>query len=227
MALDSAVILAQIDDVLARYGASKNHPEPPMQRSAHGLPSEVRGNAVQMATSLLAAIHRLAPNSTHARTADAIITRYSLNSPAGITGLMGALAALRADVEAGYMRTLEELVHADVFGDFLEMAEELVGKGYKDAAAVIAGSVLEAHLRQLADNAGIATTSTSGSPLKASRLNDELKAVPVYSALEHKSITAWLALRNDAAHGNYSNYDQKQVEALIRDVRDFMVRHPA
>jgi hypothetical protein len=140
---------------------------------------------------------------------------------------MGALAALRADVEAGYMRTLEELVHADVFGDFLEMAEELVGKGYKDAAAVIAGSVLEAHLRQLADNAGIATTSTSGSPLKASRLNDELKAVPVYSALEHKSITAWLALRNDAAHGNYSNYDQKQVEALIRDVRDFMVRHPA
>ena len=40
-------------------------------------------------------------------------------------------------------------------------------------------------------------------------------------------VTAWLALRNDAAHGNYDEYDHKQVAALIQGVRDFMVRHSA
>jgi hypothetical protein len=34
-------------------------------------------------------------------------------------------------------------------------------------------------------------------------------------------------LRNDAAHGKYENYDAKQVASLIRDVRDFMIRHAA
>lgn len=57
---------------------------------------------------------------------------------------------MREDYEAGYMRTVEELIHADLFADFLERTDELVSKGYKDPAAVLAGSVLEEHLRKLA-----------------------------------------------------------------------------
>jgi hypothetical protein len=70
---------------------------------------------------------------------------------------MGILRGLRNDYEAGYMRTVEDLVRADLFTDFIEMAEELVGKGYEDAAAVITGSVLEEHLRKLATRHSIAT----------------------------------------------------------------------
>jgi hypothetical protein len=45
--------------------------------------------------------------------------------------------------------------------------------------------------------------------------------------LVQKQVTAWLDLRNKAGHEHYEDYDHAQVAALIRDVRDFMVRHEA
>jgi hypothetical protein len=48
-----------------------------------------------------------------------------------------------------------------------------------------------------------------------------------YSILDQKSVTAWLDLRNKAAHGRYAEYQKEQVALLIDSVRNFMVRHPA
>lgn len=144
-----------------------------------------------------------------------------------VAQLAGIMRALRSDVEAGYMRSFEELVHADVFADFIEMAEELVGKGYKDAAAVITGSVLEEHLRKLAGKRGGSTQHPDGRFVKADTLNAELVKTGAYNKLTQKQVTAWLDLRNKAAHGRYDEYDRAQVEALIRDVRSFMERFPA
>ena len=140
--------------------------------------------------------------------------------------LSGILEALRADYAAGYLQTVEELIHADVFADFLDMAKELLAKKYKDPAAVIAGSTLEEHLRKLAAATGL-KTDAGGKPKKADTLNADLRKAGAYNALEQKSVTAWLGIRNSAAHGKYDEYDHAQVEGLIRDVRDFMVRHPA
>ena len=125
------------------------------------------------------------------------------------------------------MRTLEELVHADLFADFLEMADELQRGGYKDAAAVIAGSTLEEHLRKLAQRYEVAIDKPDGAPKKAATLNDELAGAGAYNKLEQKGVTAWLDLRNSAAHGKYDEYDHRQVASLIQGVRDFMVRCPA
>jgi uncharacterized protein (DUF2164 family) len=58
------------------------------------------------------------------------------------------LQAHRQDYEAGYLQSVVELVHADIFADFLEMADYLLQQGYKDPAAVITGSVFGAHLRE-------------------------------------------------------------------------------
>jgi hypothetical protein len=55
----------------------------------------------------------------------------------------------------------------------------------------------------------------------------ELTAAGAYNGLEQKSGTAWLDLRNKAAHGHYDDYDHQQVAALIRDVREFLIRNPA
>lgn len=140
--------------------------------------------------------------------------------------LWALLVALREDYAAGYMRSVEELIHADVFDDFLEMAEGLHTQKYKDAAAVIAGSVLEEHLRKLAAVHNVAITS-SGKHKKADTINGELVKQGAYNKLEQKNVTAWLGLRNHAAHGEYDKYDHKQVTALITGVRDFVTRHPA
>jgi hypothetical protein len=144
-----------------------------------------------------------------------------------ILTLAGILQALRSDVEAGYLESLTQLVHAEVFADFLEMASDLQEKGYKDAGAVIAGSVLEEHLRKLAGRSGIQIDKADGSPKKADTLNSELAAAGAFNKLQQKSVTAFLDLRNKAAHGLYGEYDHAQVAALIRDVRDFLLRYPA
>ena len=51
----------------------------------------------------------------------------------------GALRALRRDYDAGYLSKFQSLVRAEVFADFLEMAEHLLEQGYKDPCAVLVG----------------------------------------------------------------------------------------
>ena len=173
----------------------------------------------QARVRVIAALERLAPAGTAYR--EGLQKEIDLSSR-----LVGRLRALRADVEAGYTRRVEELLHAEVFADFLEMAEELREKGYKDPAAVIAGTVLEEHLRKLSARNNIAT-ETDGKAIKAESVNADLAKHAVYNKLDQKNITAWLDLRNKAAHGQYDQYDSEQVGGLIREVRGFLTRNPA
>ncbi|HEV7938415.1 MAG TPA: hypothetical protein VGP18_10385 [Solirubrobacteraceae bacterium] len=134
--------------------------------------------------------------------------------------------ALREDYVGGFMQQVEELIHAGVFDDFLEMANELLAKGYKDPAAVLGGSVLEEHLRKLAIRAS-AAISSDGKPVKADRLNADLVKASVYNVLEQKAVTSWLDLRNKAAHGHYADYDVGHVDLMLQGVRGFLMRYPA
>ena len=58
-------------------------------------------------------------------------------------------------------------------------------------------------------------------------MNAELAGANVYSKLDQKNVTAWLDLRNKAAHGKYGEYTKEQVALLIQSVRDFITRNPA
>jgi hypothetical protein len=137
--------------------------------------------------------------------------------------LIGTIEALRKDYKAGALAPIQELIRAEVFDDFLEMSEHLLDQGYKDPAAVVIGSVLEQHLRKLCDCFKI-PTQLNGKPKKADQLNSELAAKKVYEKLDQKSVTAWLDLRNDAAHGRYDKYGAEQVRLLLLGVRDFINR---
>ncbi len=141
--------------------------------------------------------------------------------------IIGSVNALLADIESNYLKSLTEIVHSNLFSDYLEMAQHLLDNGYKDAAVVIAGSTLEAHLKQLADKFGIGTSKTDGSPKKSDQINSELTKIQAYEKIDQKNITAWLGLRNEAAHGNYEKYDEQQANLLISCIRDFITRTPA
>lgn len=125
---------------------------------------------------------------------------------------------------------MSELIHGEIFGDFLEMADHLLNEGYKDAAAVIAGGTLEAHLRQLCIKHSIdteITTSQGIRPKKADQMNADLTKANAYSKLDQKNVTAWLGLRNKAAHADYESYEVHQVGLLVSSIRDFITRVPA
>lgn len=176
-----------------------------------------------LANRLQEAIERIAPpGSSYVGR----IERFRGNPIAFMKELVAVAIALREDLKAGWLKSVVELVHADMYADFLEMAEGLLDNGYKDPAAVIAGTSLEVHLRSLCSKYGVAI-DVGGKPKKADTMNSDLKKSGAYSALEQKNITAWLHLRNSAAHGNFSDYDAKDVAHLISGVRNFMSKYSA
>jgi hypothetical protein len=140
---------------------------------------------------------------------------------------LGILVAIQRDIKGGWIETTKGLVTAEVFADFLEMAEHLLDQKYKDPAAVVVGSVLEEHLRQLCTAASLPVEDLSSGkavPRKADTLNADLARASKYSKLDQKSVTAWLDLRNKAAHGKYSEYTDEQVVLMLAGVRDFVSR---
>lgn len=215
-----AEILRQIDAALHCYA---NLRSPNGYRDLSDIPSEV----TSAVTLMRDCIQRLSPpNSQYVKAIDEIAESYLLATGSSARGIAGVLTALREAYASGYLTTVSELIHADLFSDFIEMAEYLLSEGYKDPAAVIIGSTLEEHLRQLCVKNGLPTTA-GGKPKKADQLNADLKNASVYSNLDLKSITSWLDLRNKAAHGKYTEYTKEQVQLMIQGIQDFMTRNPA
>ncbi|MDX2359566.1 MAG: hypothetical protein QNK23_02090 [Crocinitomicaceae bacterium] len=138
------------------------------------------------------------------------------------------LKALQSDLDDEWLFEFKSLVAAELFTDFLDMSEHLISEGYKDAAAVMIGSTLESHLKQLCDKHSIDITFTNAKeevkPKKADVLNADLCKASVYNKLDQKQITAWLDLRNKAAHGDYSEYEMEQVQQMYTGVLSFITR---
>lgn len=150
--------------------------------------------------------------------------------PTSVKAGIGILRAALDEIDSGWMRTLRGLLSSEIFSDFLDMAEHLLSEGYKDPAAVMAGSVLEEHLRHLCDGNSISTVRNKKGvavPIKADGLNAELARASVYSKLDQKAVTSWLGVRNSAAHGIYSDYTSEQVVLMLQGIRDFILRNPA
>lgn len=177
--------------------------------------------------SLVTAIERLAPTGTYYHTSlQSALNLYGFCDISAIPALVGMCEALKTAYASGYLHQIEELIRADLFADFLDMGEYLLKEGYKDPAAVIIGGVLEEHLRKLCLKNSIDITIDEHFK-KADTMNADLANSHVYNRLDQKSITAWLDLRNKAAHGKYTEYTEDQVKLALQGIRDFIARFPA
>lgn len=140
------------------------------------------------------------------------------------------LKHIRDYIDEGWASGIRSMISADIFNSFLEMAEYFLREGYKDPAAVIVGSVLENHLKDLCNNNGIPISRLDSKgksrPIKADTMNQELVKASIYNKLEQKNIVAWLDLRNKAAHGLYLEYDKAHVESMLNGVNNFIIRNP-
>lgn len=219
MASTAALILAQIDSVLAVYESAKRTSE------YEDLADHGDTYTSELITRLAATIDRLSPpGSQYRESADTALREYGVGNAYNIPILAGALKALRADYAAGYLQRVEDIVHADVFSDFLDMADHLLTQGYKDPAAVLIGGVLEEHLRKLCLRHAVSITN--GARLKtADGMNADLANAGVYNKLDQKHVIAWLDLRNKAAHAKYGEYTKEQVQGFLQGVRDFAARN--
>ena len=127
----------------------------------------------------------------------------------------GAFKAAKDDYEGGYLFNLKSLVSAEVLDNVLEQAKELLNAGYKDPACVVTGVTLETALKDLCNRKSI--------PLgKLDKMNADLAKAGVYNSVKQKQITAWADLRNKAAHGDWSQYNNKDVDDMINGVNRFI-----
>jgi len=223
----ATIVLPQLDGLITTYESLR-------KRAKYRDFSDIdREDTSSFTTAGMDAIHRITGvNSQYATQLEEIIKKLSPHYlHQAIPHVGGALMALRQSVASGYLVSLQELIHADLFSDFLEMADHLLREGYKDPAAVLIGGVLEEHLRKLCRKNGITLEYADAHgvqhPKKAEAMNTDLAANNVYSKLDQKNVTAWLDLRNKAAHGHYNDYTAQQVELLLQSVRDFLTRLPA
>ena len=215
--MNNDIFKKQLDSIIQMFDEMSKKSE---HNDLSDLPKPDRQSLV---TRAIASVHRISGlNSTYS----AEIQRVIEKQPAlhlHTSSVIGIVKALREDLELGFLQNLAEIVHSEVFSDFLEMAKYLNKNGYKDASAVIAGSTLESHLRKIAVKYSVPIDS-NGKPVKANKLNADLNKIGAYELLDQKNVTAWLDLRNNAAHGNYDEYGTEQVTLLISGVQDFITR---
>jgi hypothetical protein len=225
--VDAQVFVAQLEQLISDG-------EKLMSKSKYNDLSDLKTvEVVAFVTQAIASINRIAgPNNTYIKE----LERYFVTLNKGwyfsqVPYVIGTLKALRVAIDSGFLITYQEQIHASMFSDFLEMGRHLLNDGYKDASAVLIGGVLEEQIRKLCvkNSISIEYADSQGNlrAKKTDTMNGELGNAGIYSKLDQKNVTAWLDLRNKAAHGKYGEYTQEQVEIFLRSVKNFMSRNPA
>jgi hypothetical protein len=175
-----------------------------------------------------AAIARIVgDNSEYYKDTETTLKRTNINEGNKLRHIIGIISALKSDLENDYLKSFSDIIQSEVFSDYLEMAEHLLNEGYKDPAAVLVGSTLEVHLRELciSNNIDIETTNGKGRiiPKKTDVMNSDLAKSNVYSSAYQKQVIAWLGVRNSAAHGKYSEYTKEEISLMLQGIRQFIL----
>jgi len=158
----------------------------------------------------------LGSDSAHHKNFSAIAGKGLTYSP--VRRGQGILRAALEDFQHGHLFDIRQLIAAEVSAVFLEQAEELHSASYNGPAALVAGCVLEDCLRRLC---GKHQLPLSARP-KLDAMNADLVKAGVYNKLTQKRITAIADIRNNAAHGNWDEFDQTDVKDMINWVAKFV-----
>jgi hypothetical protein len=140
------------------------------------------------------------------------------------------LEALHTELKDIWYWTAQGLANAEVFTSMLEESEHLLERGFKIPAAVLAGCVLETHLKKLCEKSSIplAVVKPSGGAInkKAEQLNQDLTSQGVFNKNDSKEITNYLGIRNSAAHGHNDEFTEEQVSIMQLGVSGIISRNP-
>lgn len=217
MAVDDRVI-ARLDELIAKADAvlATHRPNPP---NVIGFPTLNSGAFAEWQTQCLAFLTNLLGGD------HVYVENFRNRVEKGHRGMVeagkGILTAVREDVALGYLSRLEALIAADVFSDFMEMAEHLLDAGYKDPAASLVGAVLERGLKQVASQRGVTVKARDD----LSSLNAKCADAGVYNRLVQKKVQVWIGVRNHADHGEFDEYDESDVRDMVSGVRDHLATY--
>jgi hypothetical protein len=147
--------------------------------------------------------------------------RVMRSDPRHVEVGLGILRAAKGDLDGGWLTKLDTLIAADVFTDFLDMAEHLLSNNYYQPAASLIGAVLEDGMRKIADKHSVALEPQE----TIDRLNIKLRKAQVYTTVVSRQVDVWREVRNKADHGQFTQFTKQDVEKMLDEVRDFLARY--
>jgi len=217
-------ILDQLDAALAHWDTFRTRIDARGPGDSDEYDSQIVNSGIRLA------LESICPPG-HPLRKDMEVTLSSRLNDYDTTAKIAAIGkTLRDAIHRNTLTTFGQVVHREMFDDFLTMADHLLSEGYKDAAAVIAGTSLESHLRQLCIQNGVSITITKQEKLinkTAGPMNNDLRSASVYDATQQKLNSAYIDIRNHAAHGNYSKYSDQDIKTMLMAVRTFLNQYPA
>lgn len=117
-------------------------------------------------------------------------------------------------------------VNADlIFSDFEKAKERIFTNKEKDDGARILRIVIEKVIQKIAQNNGLNILKNNTKEEKIAILNDKLKVEKLFSKVEWEENKTYIAIGNHAAHGEYSEYDLKNVENFYKHIQKLIDRH--
>jgi len=140
--------------------------------------------------------------------------------PLGASIFKGIIEAANADYRDGFV-DIDSFIRAEIFEDFLSMAEYLLEQGYYVPAASLAGGVLEDSLRKLCDKHAVSYPPKT----KINSLNISLAKAGVYNALVSKEIISKADIRNNADHGYTNKFSKTDVNSMVEWIRRFIIEY--
>jgi len=127
------------------------------------------------------------------------------------------LQAAKAEIEGGWLFTVEGQVSAEIFADFIALAKQALDDN-KDVAAVLACAALEDGLKRLAIKEKLDVDDKD-----MSEVIKALKAKGVIKGAQAPIVQSYVKLRNKAFHAEWNKIDKESVSSVIGFTEQFLL----
>ncbi len=137
-----------------------------------------------------------------------------------IEPLKGIFLGAKADIDAGYLLSVETLLSGEFFGDFLVMAKKSLREGYKDVAAVLASAALEDVLKKYARSQDLDVDDKVMQDVV-----NALKSKGLVTGAQKSLLDTMPKIRDHAMHANWEKITSQDVGSLIGYVDEFLLAY--
>ena len=103
-----------------------------------------------------------------------------------------------------------------IFTDLTKAKKRIFIEKEKDDGASKLRIVLEKTIQKIAQNSGVSILRANGKEESVENLNNTLKNNDIFSKVTWEENKTYMAIGNHAAHGDYDEYDLKQIENFYR-----------